>query len=698
MDARRRPGGPAAESLTRLRGVSGAMERRLARLGLGTIEELLFHLPLRYEDRTRLVPIGSLRPGHPGLVEARVDAADVVFRGRRQLLVHASDGTGKLLLRFFHFSKDQQAAFTRGVRIRAFGDPRVGRGGVEMVHPRYRLLTSDEGAPVEQTLTPIYPATDGVRQGTLLNLTRQALEGHLDGLIDYLPSGRCRELGLPSLHEALQVVHRPPADVEVAALTEGGHPSVQRLAIEEMLAHHLGLKRQREGRHRYRSFAIGAGEQGLKRRLVESLPFPLTVAQRRVIDEIDADLARPHPMLRLLQGDVGSGKTIVAAAAAVQVADQGYQAALMAPTEILAEQHFRNLSQWLPALGLNLVWLTGRHKGRTRQRALDEIASGAGRIVIGTHALFQEQMRFHNLALVVIDEQHKFGVHQRLTLRQKGDGDSRRPHQLIMTATPIPRSLAMTFYADLDTSIIDELPPGRMPVETVAVSSQRRGEVVARIASACAEGRQAYWVCPLIDDSDVLDLQAAESTRAALADALTGLTVGLVHGRLKSADKERVMQQFAGGQIDLLVATTVIEVGVDVPNASLMVIENAERFGLAQLHQLRGRVGRGSEASTCVLMYEGRLSSNAQARIAAMRETSDGFEIARRDLALRGPGEILGTRQTGTLGMKIADLGRDANLLPTVLELAKGLEGAPAGVTDGLLRRWIGARPEVAEV
>ncbi len=698
MDVRRRATGPESEPLANLRGVRSAMAQRLARLGLTTVEDLLFHLPLRYEDRTRIVAVGGLQAGHSALVEATVDAADVAFRGRRQLLVHVSDGTGKLLLRFFHFSRDQQSGFRRGVRVRCFGEARRGRQSLEMVHPRYRLLLDDESAAVEPTLTPIYPTTSGLRQGTLLNLTRQALDRYLDQLIDYLPDSHCREFGLPSLREALQTVHRPPADVDAAALEEGQHTAVRRLAMEEMLAHHLGLKRQRKRRQRHYSYRIGSGSATLQQALLAALPFGLTGAQRRVIAEINSDLAHPHPMMRLLQGDVGSGKTVVAAAAAVQVADSGFQAALMAPTELLAEQHFRNLSGWLPALGLDVVWLTGRHKGRTRERALRQIASGEARLVVGTHALFQDRMRFRNLALVVIDEQHKFGVHQRLTLRQKGDGDNRRPHQLIMTATPIPRSLAMTFYADLETSIIDELPPGRTPVETVAVSSQRRDQVVARIATACAAGRQAYWVCPLIDDSDALDLQAAESTRTSLAAALPHLTVGLLHGRLKSVEKERVMKRFLAREIDLLVATTVIEVGVDVPNASLMVIENAERFGLAQLHQLRGRVGRGSEASSCVLLYEGRLNPVAQARIAAMRETCDGFEIAQRDLALRGPGEILGTRQTGTLAMKIADLARDADLLPTVRDMATALAGNAEAVTDGLLRRWITERPEVAEV
>ena len=681
-----------------MRGVRAAMAERLGRLGLFTVEDLLFHLPLRYEDRTRVVAVGSLQPGQACLAQVRVDVADIAFRGRRQLLVHTSDGTGRLLLRFFHFSADQRDGFARGARVRCFGEVRRGRQGLEMVHPRYRLLAEDEGEGVEATLTPIYPATGGLRQGTLLNLTRQALDRHLDQLIDYLPAEQCREFGLPLLHEALRVVHRPPAGVDAEALTNGQHPAIQRLALEEMLAHHLGLRRQRQRRQRHYGFRIGDGAQGLQSSLLDNLPFPLTGAQRRVIGEINRDLAQPHPMLRLLQGDVGSGKTVVAAAAAVRVADSGFQAALMAPTELLAEQHFRKISPMTRALGLDVVWLTGRHKGQTRERALRQIASGRARLVIGTHALFQEHMNFRNLALVVIDEQHKFGVHQRLTLRQKGDAENRRPHQLIMTATPIPRSLAMTFYADLDTSIIDELPPGRTPVETVAVSSQRRDEVIARIAAACAAGRQAYWVCPLIDDSETLDLQAAQSTREILATALPQLQVGLLHGRLKAADKERVMKRFVARQIDLLVATTVIEVGVDVPNASLMVIENAERFGLAQLHQLRGRVGRGSAASSCVLLYEGRLNPIAQARIAAMRETTDGFEIARRDLALRGPGEILGTRQTGTLAMKIADLGRDAGLLPVVHQLADVVGAGAEAVTDGLLRRWITERPEVAEV
>lgn len=688
---------PKRVSLTELKGVSDAVADRLEKLGLRNVQDLLFHLPLRYEDRTRLIPVGALQLGRPALVAVTVDAADVVFRRRRTLLVKASDGSGSLLLRFFYFSRDQQAGLSRGTQLVCYGEPRRGPSGVEMVHPEYRRLPdTEQPAATQGALTPIYPTTSGVRQASLLKLTQQALDNYLTRLPDYLPAPIRERFGLPPLHDALREVHRPLPSTDSDALHIGSHPAVRRLALEEMLAHHLGLRRQRQARRAQFGYPIIA-DGSMQGALSGALPFALTLAQRRVIQEINRDLGHDYPMMRLLQGDVGSGKTLVAAMAAVQTAQASMQAAVMAPTELLAEQHFHNFSRWLNPIGVKVYWLTGRHQGRVRRNTLAAIASGAAQVVIGTHALFQERIVFDRLALVVVDEQHKFGVHQRLHLRQKGALSDRRPHQLIMTATPIPRSLAMTFYADLDTSVIDELPPGRGPVETVAVSSQRRGEVIERIAAACRAARQAYWVCPLVEESDTLDLQAAESTQTRLAAALPELRVGLLHGRMKPLEKQRVMVRFMSREIDLLVATTVIEVGVDVPNASLMIIENAERFGLAQLHQLRGRVGRGTQASTCVLVYDAPLSEAAQSRLGALRETTDGFDIARRDLAIRGPGELLGTRQTGSVAMHIADITRDAALLPMVRDIGRIVEKQPR-IVDNLIERWIGTETEVAEV
>ncbi len=681
---------PELRPVTSLKGVGQALADRLAKLGVETVGDLLFLLPLRYEDRTRIVPIGSLRPGERAVVEGEIQLAEVVFRRKRTLLVRVADGTGFLTLRFFYFSGAQQEQLVRGARLRCFGEVRRGPLGLEIVHPEYRRADARDAQATEDALTPVYPATEGVQQGRLRILTALALAAARDGVRDWLPPALLEDLGLPTLGAALEYVHRPPPDAELGLLAAGQHPAQRRLAFEELLAHQLALRELRKQLRRDPAWPLAPPGE-LEARLRESLPFDLTGAQRRVLEEIRKDLAEPSPMLRLVQGDVGSGKTVVAALAALRAVECGCQAVLMAPTELLAEQHWQNLDRWLRPLGVLAALLTGRLTGRARQSALDAIASGEVPVAVGTHALFQEGVRFARLGLAVVDEQHRFGVQQRLALRDKGLSGGRYPHQLIMTATPIPRTLAMTAYADLDVSVIDELPPGRTPVATVAMPETRRDEVVARIHGACREGRQAYWVCPLIEESDALEAQAAQDTAAALAAALPEVRVALVHGRMPAAEKERTMARFKAGQIQLLVATTVIEVGVDVPNASLMVIENSERMGLAQLHQLRGRVGRGEHASSCVLLYRAPLSELARERLKVLRETNDGFEVARRDLELRGPGELLGTRQTGLMTLRVADLTRDADLLPRVQQAAEMMLAAHGDNIAALKRRWIGA-------
>lgn len=678
--------------VTKFTGVGGQVAARLEKLGLKTAQDVLFHLPARYEDRSRVVPIGSLHPATTTSVEGEVDLAEVVFRGRRSLLVRISDGTGSLTLRFFHFNRQQQESFQRGVRVRCFGEARRGKSTLEMFHPEYRLLREEDGLPAAENLTPVYPATEGVQQGRLRGLTTQALNqlqvGRLE-VAELLPADALPGAQFPSLADALRYVHRPPLDADLVQLSEGRHPAQRRLVLEELLAHHLSLQQLRKETRRFGAPQM-QGEGQLAKRFLQSLPFALTDAQRRVVDEVNADLLQPHPMMRLVQGDVGSGKTVVAALAALRAVEAGYQAAVMAPTELLAEQHFRNFLDWLEPIGLRVAWLAGKLTARQKREQSEDIESGGAQVVVGTHALFQESVIFHRLGLVVIDEQHRFGVHQRLALRDKGAADGRAPHQLIMTATPIPRTLAMTAYADLDTSIIDELPPGRTPVQTVVIPDTRRAEVVQRVNNAIDDGRQVYWVCPLIEESDVLQFEAAEMTFAALKDALPERRVGLVHGRMKSAEKESVMRAFTQGHLNLLVATTVIEVGVNVPNASLMVIENAERMGLAQLHQLRGRVGRGGVASSCVLMYKAPLSQLAKMRLAVMRETNDGFVIAQEDLKLRGPGEVLGTKQTGLAQMHIADLLRDQDLLPHVQKIAQRVMNDFPESVPHLIDRWLG--------
>jgi ATP-dependent DNA helicase RecG len=676
-----------------LRGVGPALAEKLAKLGVTQIQDLLFVLPSRYEDRTQISEIGGVTPGARAVVEGEIQLTEVAYRRRRQLLCRITDGTGSLTLRFFYFSGAQQAGLARGTRIRCFGEVRRGPLGLEIVHPEYRRVGSagGEAEALEEVLTPIYPTTEGVPQVRLRSLIELALhETGRSGVKDWIPPAILADLELPSLLGALTMMHRPPRDAHLGELLSGRHPAQRRLSFEELLAHQLSLRLLRQEIRSDPAWRLDDAA-GLERRFLGALPFSLTGAQARSLADVDRDLALEQPMARLVQGDVGCGKTVVAAAAAARAIGSGLQAALMAPTELLAEQHAKNFEGWFRALDVPVALITGSLPARTRRSALAAVASGEIKLVVGTHALFQESMEFEKLGLVIVDEQHRFGVHQRLSLRDKGARGGKLPHQLIMTATPIPRTLAMTAYADLDVSIIDELPPGRTPVKTVVLPETRRDEIVERIHKAVLEGRQAYWVCPLIEESEELRYQAAEETAASLAEALPEVRVGLVHGRMPPREKERGMYAFKEGKIGLLVATTVIEVGVDVPNATLMVIENAERMGLAQLHQLRGRVGRGAHESHCVLLYGGKLSQMARARLAAIRETNDGFVIARRDLELRGPGELLGTRQTGLAEMRVADLMRDSDLLPAVQAAAETLLKQDPEAVGALTRRWVGA-------
>ena len=686
---------PVAE----LRGVGPGIAARLAALGIASVLDLLFHLPLRYEDRTRIHAIGDASAGDTALTCGRIERAGVRFGRRRSLVVTIGDGTGAMAMRLFHFNENQRRQLRPGRRIACYGEMRASSGGVEMVHPEYRLLDDDAEAPIADRLTPVYPAASGLGQALLRRLIDQALDRleHNPDVADLLPEAVAVRHGLVGLVHALRTIHRPPAGTGAAAPLHHEHPARRRLAFEELLAHHLALRVLRRRIDRRHSPALDRGD-ALMRRFVDSLPFDLTGAQRRAAREIRADLARPRPMHRLVQGDVGAGKTVVAAAAAVVAVANERQVALMAPTELLAEQHFASFRGWLQPLGMRVVWLSGRLASRERGRALADIAGGEAAVAVGTHALFQSGVTFANLGLVIVDEQHRFGVEQRLALRGKGERGSLQPHQLVMTATPIPRTLAMTAYADLDSSVIDELPPGRTPVETAVASSNRRPEVVNRIRHACARGEQAYWVCTAIEESDALACRAAEDTARELADALPGLGVGLVHGRMPPAEKDAAMAAFKEARIDVLVATTVIEVGVDVPNASLMIIENAERLGLAQLHQLRGRVGRGARRSACVMMYDGPLSEAARARLEVLRATTDGFRIAERDLEIRGPGELLGTRQTGLARLRIADLARDLPLLPGVERAASELLAGHESRIAPLVRRWAGAGSDYGQV
>ena len=686
--------------VTALRGVGPKGAERLAKLGVHSVQDVLSHLPFRYQDRTKIVPVGSLRPGDQAVIDVTVDHADIRFGKRRSLLVQVSDGTGSMILRFFHFTAAQKSALARGVRLRCFGEVRNGPQHYELVHPEYQRVADDESIAVEQALTPIYPTTEGFHQLSWRDLIAQALlrlgkEGALDEL---LPSGLLSSFDLPTLSDAIRLLHRPPPELAKALMSEEGHPAQHRLAFEELLAHQLSMRLMRDA-HRQQiapAFDPTIFELPHVQQLLGALAFDLTGAQRRVIDEIAKDTQQPYPMLRLVQGDVGSGKTIVAAIAALQAIEAGYQVALMAPTEILAEQHRVNFESWFSSLGIQVGWLSGRLKGKKREAMMQQVSQGDLPMIVGTHALFQESVEFANLGLVIVDEQHRFGVHQRLALRSKGK--SVTPHQLIMTATPIPRTLAMTAYADLDLSVIDELPPGRKPIKTVLVSEQRQGEVIERVRLACESGRQAYWVCTLIEESELLQAQAAEQTSEMLTEALAPLKVGLVHGRMKAPEKADVMQQFKSGELHLLVATTVIEVGVDVPNASLMVMANAERLGLSQLHQLRGRVGRGAQDSYCVLLYHPPLGAVARERLEIMRQTNDGFVIAQKDLEIRGPGEVLGTRQTGEVQFRLADLIRDQHWVEPVQKAADQLIAEKSEHIQPLIQRWIGEKQNYSAV
>ncbi len=678
--------------LTELRGVGDVLAARLGALGLRTVCDVLLHAPLRYQDRRHVRPIGSLRAGDEAVVEGEVMAVEARSARRRQHRVMLADGSGRLTLWFFNPPKGIVDVLQRGRRLRVYGVVKAGMAGFDMAHPEITALP----APIDTALTAIYPTTEGLSQGVLRRLVRDALAlwaRQPDLLPELLPEAIRARYGWPELRHAIVDLHNPSVLPDSPLETPGG----ARLVFEELLAQQLAMRRwKRRAEHWQASPLVSEGV--LEGRLRAALPFPLTGAQQRVLEEIAADLARPRPMRRLVQGDVGAGKTVVAALAACAALDAGRQVALMAPTELLAEQHQRNLSAWFEPLGIPVTALTGSQKSAARRQALADVAEGRARIVTGTHALFQEGVQFDRLGLIVIDEQHRFGVHQRLALSEKGRKGHVHPHQLVMTATPIPRTLAMTAYADLDVSVLDELPPGRTPVQTAAVPDSRREEVMERLGAACRAGRQAYWVCTLIEESEKLEAQAAEAAHLQLTEVLQDLRIGLVHGRMKPRDKDAVMQAFKGGELDILVATTVIEVGVDVPNASLMVIENAERLGLAQLHQLRGRVGRGSVESSCVLLFSPPLSQVAKERLAVMRETNDGFRIAERDLELRGPGEFLGTQQTGLARMRFADLARDADLIPRVREAADLILRDHPEAVDPLIERWVGAGISYAKV
>ena len=693
-------------TIDRLRGIGPQFAKRLHKLGLYNVQDLLFHLPLRYIDRTKITPIGSIQPMTDVVLEGEIRASDIVYGRRRSLVCKLQDNSGVTVLRFFHFSRAQQERLKPGTRLRCFGEVRRGRFGLELYHPEYQYLDTKSTPGLEQTLTPIYPATEGLTQTRLRDMCSQAL-AYLDrqSVAELIPQTLKQQVGGPmnySLVDALRLIHSPPTGIEIHQLTSGNHPAQQRLAIEELIAHNLSLLQLRQ-KIQYLAAPILTDNKSVTNQFLKQLPFELTSAQQRVAAEIQTDIEKNIPMLRLIQGDVGSGKTVVAALAALQAIAQGKQAALMAPTEILAEQHRLNFEQWFAEMNISVAWLTGKVKGKAREMQLDNIANGTAQMVIGTHALFQEAVVFSDLALTIIDEQHRFGVHQRLALRNKGFGNAAlsanaiAPHQLIMTATPIPRTLAMSAYADLDCSIIDELPPGRTPVQTAVLNNLRRNDIIERVKAACLEGRQAYWVCTLIEESDVLEAQAAEVTANELQLMLPELSIGLVHGRLKAREKLQVMDAFKSGEINLLVATTVIEVGVDVPNASLMIIENAERLGLSQLHQLRGRVGRGATQSHCVLLYADPLSSHGNERLKIMRQTTDGFAIAEKDLELRGPGELLGTRQTGEMQLQIADLQRDAQLLPEIKHIAQSILNNYPQQVDPLVTRWLGASAKYAQ-
>jgi ATP-dependent DNA helicase RecG len=693
-------GNTLVQATTALKGVGGKVAERLQKLGIEQIQDLLFHLPLRYQDRTRLLPLGSLKPGQEGLIEGTVRLSQVKFGRRRTLLCYLDDGTGSIVLRFFHFSKSQQQQLSQGVRVRCFGEIRNGPSSLEMVHPEYSIIAAEAVVPVDAELTPIYPTTEGLHQLSFRKLIQQALAYLNDAtsLPELIPpAARLHAVADYSLVEALRFVHQPPPDVNVQLLLERKHPTQRRLAYEELLAQHLSLRKVRLQMQQHQAPVLKTdGKQS--QALLGALPFSLTDAQQRVIKDISADIQSALPMQRLVQGDVGSGKTIVAALAILESVTAGYQAAMMAPTELLAEQHFQTFKNWLAPLGVTVGWCAGKQTAADKREVLAQLVAGYIDVLVGTHAVFQDSVVFDRLGLVVIDEQHRFGVHQRLALRDKGRHANEFPHQLVMTATPIPRTLAMTAYADLNVSVIDELPPGRTAITTAVIPDSRRPDIIERVHIACQERRQVYWVCTLVEESEHLQCQAAEDAATELQAALPDCRIALVHGRMKSVEKDQVMARFKAGEIDLLVATTVIEVGVDVPNASLMVIENAERLGLAQLHQLRGRVGRGKVDSHCVLMYRSPLSENGQARLSCLRDTNDGFIIAQRDLELRGPGELLGTRQTGLPEFRVANLMEDQDLIEVMSAAADQLLAVSPANSDALVTRWFGHKIDFGQV
>ena len=680
------------EPVTTLRGVGAKMASRLTEIGIRSLEDLLFHFPLRYQDRTQVTPIAGLRDQVDAVIKGTVRGAAVTMGRRRTLLVKVEDSTGLLTVRFFHFRQAQVTQFKTGARVQLFGTPRRLGSGTEVIHPEYRL--GETADLVEPALTPVYPTVSGIGQSTWRKLCGQALAAlnrqPPEDLLQGITADRI------TLSEAIAFPHNPPPGTELDPIHGGVHPAQIRLAREELIAHQLTVQGVRDTERKHQAPSITSAAE-ITQQFIAGLPFAPTAAQMRVAKELAADMAQPQPMLRLVQGDVGSGKTLVAAQATLDTIAAGYQVAFMAPTELLAEQHHANLAGWFDELGLPVAWLSGRIKGKARQAVLEQLEHGQAPVVVGTHALFQDDVVFQRLGLIIVDEQHRFGVHQRLSLADKG-ADGQHPHQLALTATPIPRSLAMVAYGDLDCSIIDELPPGRQPVTTTLIDSTRREAVIRRVGAACQDGRQAYWVCTAIEESDTLDIEAAEATADQLGSALPGVRVGMVHGRLKPQEKASVMAAFKAGDIQLLVATTVIEVGVDVPNASLMIIDNAERLGLAQLHQLRGRVGRGATESHCLLMFKQPLSDTAQQRLTTMQESSDGFLIAERDLAIRGPGELLGTRQTGLAAFRIALLPEHEDLLIEAQAIAARLYEHDLPRAQALMQRWAGARADFARV
>lgn len=686
-------------SCQHLKGVGKRVAERLAHLGIHHVQDILFHLPSRYQDRTHVYAIRDLIPGEHVVIEGEVENVSTPKIGRTRLFIAIKDPTGCVHLRFFYVNSFQKKQWQVGLRVRCFGEIRRGTHGLEMIHPEYQIVNKTNPLPIDEHLTPIYPTTEGISQLMLRKLTDQALDLlKKEGLLkDILPSDLLNKLSFPNLSQALMFVHRPPNDVKLDELINGKHLTQQRLVFEELLAHRLSLLHLKKT-YQLQTAILLKPNQELVKNFLSLLSFDLTHAQKKVIEEIKQDLLQPFPMLRLVQGDVGSGKTVVAAFAILQAVANQCQSAVLAPTELLAEQHFNTFRNWFEPLGIKVVYLSGQMKASARREALAATQSGEAHLILGTHAIFQKNVNFSKLALIVVDEQHRFGVEQRALLREKGTENNIFPHQLIMTATPIPRTLAMSVYADLDYSVIDELPPGRTPVSTIVISNSRREEILDRIRKACASGRQAYWVCTLIEESDVLQCKAAEKTAEELRAFFDELNIGLLHGRMKSQEKEEIMTSFKKGDIDLLIATTVIEVGVDVPNASLMVIENAERLGLAQLHQLRGRVGRGSTASHCVLMYQTPLSQLAKERLGVMRETTDGFKIAQKDLEIRGPGEVLGTRQTGEVSLRIADLIRDNDLLPTVQATASTFLEQHSELVEPLVKRWLGNKEKFGHV